>query len=175
MKNRDLIEVALLTATAIILTMISIPVPLAIFTQFGLKLDLSVIFIFLIFYRQGFKMGMIGITITMIFNAIVGPTPYLIGEFTYILAFLTFYATYRDNRAIRAVVATSIIMTIANFFIITPVYTMAYGGMNVPYFQYIFNPSYIKLILITYPAFNLLQWSVNGFIIDHLVDREKKN
>lgn len=171
MSTRQIIEVAIFTAVAVILTMISIPMPIPAMQELGLKIDISVVFIFLVFYRQGSKGGFISLFITMACNEFIKPSPFFIGPLAYITAFLVFYYTLKNKHFIRAIIVTSIVMTIANFFIITPAYTLAFGGLPQPYFEWLFSKEYIVMIISIYPLFNLIQWSINGFIISKLIKK----
>lgn len=165
MSNRQIIEVALFTAIAVILTIISIPMPIPMMAEVGLKIDISSVFIFLVFKRQGKEAGFISLLITVFLNEIIkGASPFFIGQIAYIIAFLTFYVSYRGN-LVRGVLVTAILMSIFNFFVITPVYTYGYGGLPMPYFQWITSKEYIVMIASIYPLFNVMQWTINAFLI----------
>ncbi len=174
MSNRQIIEIALFTAVAVVLTMISIPMPIPAMSQLGLKLDLSVIFIFLVFNRQGTKAGFISLIITMVLNEIVKPSPFFIGQIAYVSAFIVFYFSYKNKHLLRAVIVTAIVMSIANFFIITPIYTFAYSPIAADqtlmeaYTALIGTKEYLIMIISIYPLFNAIQWSINGIIIKSL-------
>ncbi len=162
MTNRQIIETALFTAIAVLLTFISIPMPIPAMANLGLKIDLSPIFILLLFYRQGSKSGFIALFITMFLNGVVKPTPFYIGQITYIIALLCFYASYKKTNITIAVIITMVILTIFNYVAITPIYTYAYGGLPQPYFTWITSGEYFKFIMSIYPLFNLIQWGING-------------
>ncbi len=173
MSTRQIIEIAMFTAVAVVLTMVSIPMPIPAMSELGLKIDISVVFIYIIFVRQGNKAGFISLLITMTLNELVKSSPYFIAAIAYSMAFIVFYFSYQHKHLVRAIVVTAIVMTIANFFVITPVYTAAYGGLPAPYFEWIFTKEYLWMIITIYPLFNAIQWTINGLLIK-VVSRETK-
>jgi len=63
---------------------------------------------------------------------------------------------HKTNNIFYAVIITSILMTIFNYFVITPIYLGTYGE-QFDYLAKMVDPEYLKSILILYPLFNLLQ------------------
>ncbi len=178
MSTRQIIEIALFTAVAVVLTMISIPMPIPAMQELGLKIDISVVFIYLVFARQGSKAGYISLFITMALNELVKPGfPPFVGTLTYIAAFLVFYYSFNHKHYVRAVIVTAIVMTIANFFLITPVYTLAYGfeadSALQAYKALVTSDGYLIMILSIYPLFNFIQWSINAILIK-AINKDKK-
>ena len=188
MNNRKHIEIALFTAGAIVLTLFTIPLPGFSFLQ----LDLSVVLIYLIFSRVGVKAGYFSLFITMAFNAFLkGLVAFGIGQISYIIAFLLFYYFFKylnkkSNRLnINAIITTilmMIFMTIFNYFIITPLYAIAFGGniSDTIIFSFpdtYFNKEYFIFIVALYPAFNFIQWGINISIITAItkaINRENR-
>ncbi|MGL5021586.1 MAG: ECF transporter S component [Mycoplasmatales bacterium] len=185
MNNRKHIQIALFTAGAIVLTLFTIPLP-----GFGfLQLDLSVVLIYLIFDRIGTKAGYFSLFITMAFNAFLkGLVAFGIGQISYIIAFLLFYYFFiflnkKSNRLnINAIITTilmMIFMTIFNYFIITPLYGIAFGGnisdsIIFTFPNTYFNKEYFIFIIALYPVFNLVQWGINISIIAAITRAIKK-
>ncbi len=175
MTNRQIIETALFTTIAVVLTFICIPAPIPAMAAIGLKIDLSPIFILLLFYRQGTKAGFISLFITMFFNAMVKPTPVYIGQIAYSLALLSFYYSSKKGSNFKlAVIATIIIMTVFNYVAINPIYTYAFSSsLPAPYFEWILSLEYFKLVFSIFPLFNLMQWGINGLLINFIVNKSE--
>ncbi len=177
MTNRQIIETALFTTIAVLLTFISIPMPIPAMANLGLKIDLSPIFIFLLFYRQGAKAGFISLFITMFLNGVTKPTPFYIGQIAYIMAILVFYAGFKRSNLKFATLITIIVMTLFNYIAITPIYTYAFSnpaGLPAPYFEWITSKDYFYLIMSVYPLFNLIQWGINATLINYVMKKQEK-
>lgn len=179
MTNRRAIEIALFTTAAIILTLISIPLPF--FPPF-LNLDISVVMIYIVFNRQGLKAGLLSLILTMLFNLIFQGSVFFIDQITYILAFLIFYITYHyltKKNKLLTLVTMIISLTALNYFVITPVYALAYSTQNFStiitnYLNLITSVNYLKTILLIYPVFNLVQWGINILIINRINKNKTK-
>lgn len=168
-ENKKIINIAIFTAVAVVLNMLTIPLPF--FAEF-LRIDLSVVFLFIVAYKYGFKYGLLSVTIVAIISALSGkaPTPFYIGQITYLVSFLIFYVGYTSIKRVSkntvvtdvlAVLFITVIMVGLNYLIITPIYTVGYGGAMPDYS----STEYIVSIITVYLPFNLIQWGLNTFLI----------
>jgi len=181
MKTKELVMFAILAALATIIMFIEIPNPVAPF----LKLDLSDVVVLVAFSIYGIKgAGIVGILKALIHALIKGPDmysaiPYL-GTFIAIFASLTIVVAFwlaRDKfklnkimTSVVVVVVLTFVLTITNYFIITPAYfgwpTVSLAEVKDMFNGFLnwdtggsFNPAsgYLYAVLFAYVPFNIIK------------------
>ncbi|MFV0499306.1 MAG: ECF transporter S component [Bacilli bacterium] len=175
-KTKTLTFIALLSALAIVFTMIEITYPFAPW----LKFDLSEIAILFATNLLGLIPAIITSCVKAFLQLFTGDsTPYNIGEITALIASMTFaisfYITRKKSLLSRMIiVATSftVVMITLNFFLITPIFftgslnfqDVIKTGMEVEIFnisvKVIDTASYLKMIILIYLPFNLIKSSL---------------
>lgn len=165
-KTQKLTLVAILSALAIVFTLIKIPYPPTPYLEFDLGDMVELFAVSTVGLYGAVIVAFIKTGIQLISGSV---SPYNIGEvmaLTSALSYaITFYLTRKFNIIVRlvivALVATSV-MVVFNFYFATPVYTTgtlnynnaveSLGGGSIT--------NYLKFILITYIPFNLLKASM---------------
>lgn len=177
-NNKKYINIAIFTAVAVVLNMLTIPLPF--FAEY-LRIDLSVVFLFIIAYKYGAKAGLFSVFVVSVISALSGkaPTPFYIGQITYFISFMIFFMAWmtfkkgkEDSVAgdIKVVAFMTVIMVFLNYIIITPIYTIGYGG-EMPDLT---STEYIVSIITLYLPFNIVQWGLNTFLISIYLKTNKK-
>lgn len=168
-NNKKYINIAIFTAVAVVLNMLTIPLPF--FAEY-LRIDLSIVFLFIIAYKYGIRVGAFSVFVVAIISALSGkaPTPFYIGQITYFISFIIFFMAWmafkkdkEDSIAgdVKVVVFMTVVMVFLNYIIITPIYTIGYGG-ELPDLK---STEYIVSIIALYLPFNVVQWGLNTFLI----------
>lgn len=172
--TRKMVTLGILSALGAILMIIEIPYPLVPF----LMIDLSDVVVLVIFAFYGWKeAALVGLLKTIIHALTKGAVgPIFIGQITAFIASMSYVlgmyiSTNKLNlnrlfSAIVAVMVVTIILTIANYLFITPIW---FGGttyldikdwVTPDAFGLNIEGGYLIAILVTYVPFNLLKGTV---------------
>lgn len=173
-QTKKLVTLGILSALGAILMIIEIPYPLVPF----LMIDLSDVVVLIVFAFYGWKeaatVGLLKVVIHALTKGSIGPA--YIGQITafiasmsYVLGMYISMNKLRFNRlfsAILSVILITVILTLANYFFITPIW---FGGLTYLDIKDWVNPStfglnisggYLITILLVYVPFNLLKGAI---------------
>ncbi len=169
--TRRITTIGILSALGAVLMLIEIPYPFVPFLTFDLS-DVVVLVIFFIYgWKEAAVVGILKALVHLLFKGAVGP--YAIGQITAFLASMSYVlgmyiSTNRLNlnRYVSAgitVAVVTILLTVANYLFITPIW---FGGLTFLDVQSWVTPEafglnsgggYLAAIIIAYVPFNLLK------------------
>ncbi|UWD34427.1 MPN527 family putative ECF transporter permease subunit [Mesomycoplasma molare] len=153
--------------------------------EFGLKIDLSLIFIFPVFFVINFKYGFI----TIFLRFILGPflqgnidlTNYLghfilfLSNLIYILSFFLFCKVFKNKKLtpfVLTIIVTTTILSLLNFSLFIPLYFYLFKVISHFSIQELIEKfygnniwKYLIFVLITFGTFNLTNYSLSSVFI----------
>lgn len=181
MKTRELVTIGILTALSVVIMLIEIPNPLVPF----LKFDLSDVVVLVVLLAYGWKTATITVLLRGLLHAwIKGPDPYsaipYLGNMTAVLASLTIILAFVVARkvlkskdlvtGIIAVLALTVVLTVLNYFIITPAYfgwpTVSFVDVQASFSGFVAwdtsgrfdaTSGYLMAVLFAYVPFNIIK------------------
>lgn len=173
MKSKELILICLFASMIFLALLIGIPMPIASF----LKINIAGLIVLIAWKKIGIKGSMIALIIALILNYLLinSYAGIPIDQMAFFIAAISMLYVYKISKNIAfAVILTTIIMTMLNYFIITPFYLYLSSEIFITYLDMILSLEYIKMILVIYPLFNILQWGLVGILFKIYLKKEYK-
>lgn len=173
-QTRKLVTIGVLSALGAVLMILEIPYPFVTFLTFDLS-DVVVLIIFALYgWKEAAAVGILKALVHMLAKGpVMGPIAIPIGQITAFFASMSYvfamYLTadrFKLNKYVSAVVAVfivTIIMTVLNYFFITPIYVGYWWYSLIPFslspqdYGFDLAGGYLVTILVVYIPFNLLK------------------
>ena len=173
-QTRKMVTLGVLSALGAVLMILEIPYPLVPFLTFDVS-DVVDLMVFVLYgWKEAAAVGVLKALVHMLFKGpVMGPIAIPIGQITafiasmsYVLAMYLSFDKFKFNRYVSVIVSIFIvtaIMTIINFFFITPIYIGYWWYTLIPFAvtpaDYGINIAggYLTAILVVYIPFNLIK------------------
>ena len=176
-QTRKLVTLGVLSALGAVLMILEIPYPLVGFLTFDVS-DVVVLIVFVLYgWKEAAAVGVLKALVHMLFKGpVMGPIAIPIGQITafiasmsYVLAMYLSFDKLKLNKYVSAIVSifiVAIIMTILNYFFITPIFIGYWWYTEIPFpvtpasYGFDIQGGYLAAMIIVYIPFNLIKASL---------------